>query len=182
MQEPTAGVSDDRRTTQGQAHRLLGPLARLPAPSRSGQDQGSVPEPHTALFRAIEVSVEALREEDPVAAQRYLVLAILLEDMAVAPVVQQTLWNVDEREALETAERFVSLSLAQRDDESGALRLHDLQLDYVRAQYPDREALALIHEAMRLSGAKLIEEEAIAPPSAKQTAIHLSRSHAWITA
>jgi WD40 repeat protein len=45
----------------------------------------------------------------------------------------------------------VSLSLAQREVEFGAIRLHNLQLDYVRAQYPNREALALIHEAVRLS-------------------------------
>jgi hypothetical protein len=109
------------------------------------------PEPHTSLFRAIDVSVAALREEDQVAAQRYLTLAVLLEDMPVPPVVQQTLWNVDEGEALETAQRLVSLSLAQRDGDSGAIRLHDLQLDYVRAQYSNRQALALIHEAMRLS-------------------------------
>jgi hypothetical protein len=32
-----------------------------------------------------------------------------------------------------------------------SIRLHDLQLDYVRAQYPDKEALGLIHGAIRLS-------------------------------
>ena len=31
-------------------------------------------------------------------------------------------------------EQFVSLSLAQRDQPEGSIRLHDLQLDYVRAQ------------------------------------------------
>src|ERR1017187_3016673 len=109
------------------------------------------PEPHTTLFRAIQVSFEALRDEDPVAAQRYLALAVMLEDMAVAPAVQQTLWNVDEAEALETADRFVGLSLAQRDAAGEGIRLHDLQLDYVRAQYPNPEALELIRGAVRLS-------------------------------
>jgi hypothetical protein len=65
------------------------------------------PEPHTTLLRAIQVSFEALRDEDPIAARRYLELAVLLEDMVVVPVVQQALWNVDEWEALETADRFV---------------------------------------------------------------------------
>jgi hypothetical protein len=111
------------------------------------------PGPHTTLFRAIEVSFEALRQEDPEAAQRYLALAVMLEDMAVAAPVQQTLWNVDEGEALETAERFVSLSLAQRDGESGSIRLHDLQLDYVRAQYPHQDTLELIRGAVRRSSA-----------------------------
>jgi len=44
------------------------------------------PEPHTTLFRAIQVSVDAL---DATARERYLALAIRLEDMAAAPQVQQ---------------------------------------------------------------------------------------------
>src|ERR1039457_4153402 len=115
------------------------------------------PEPHTTLFRAIQVSFEALREQDPVAAQRYLALAAMLEDMAVAPAVQQTLWNVNEAEALETADRFIGLSLAQRDASGDGIRLHDLQLDYVRAQNPNPEALELIRGAVRLS-AHVIEK------------------------
>jgi hypothetical protein len=60
---------------------------------------------------------------------------------------------VDESEASETAEQFLALSLAQRDQPEGSIRLHDLQLDYVRAQWPreDREALDLTHGALRLS-------------------------------
>jgi hypothetical protein len=107
------------------------------------------PEPHTTLFRAIEVSFEALREHDSIAAQRYLALVVLLEDMPAAIPIQRTLWNVDEAEALETADRFVELSLATRDGDS--LRLHDLQLDYIRSQHPDPATLHLIHGAVRLS-------------------------------
>ncbi len=103
------------------------------------------PEPHTTLFRAIQISVDAL---DETARQRYLALAVLLEDMAVAPLVQQCLWGVDENQASETAEQFVSLSLAQRDQPEGSIRLHDLQLDSVRAQYKDKEALELIRGAV----------------------------------
>jgi WD40 repeat protein len=99
------------------------------------------------LFRPIQVSVDAL---EPRMRERYLALAVLLEDMPAQPAVQRTLWNADEFEALDTAELFVSLSLAQRDGDNG-IRLHDLQLDYVRAQYPDRETLGLIHGALRLS-------------------------------
>src|ERR1039458_4834768 len=104
--------------------------------------------PHTDLLRAIQVSVDAL---DGATRERYLALAVLLEDMPAAPAVQQTLWGVDQGDALETAEQFVSLSLAQRDDDSGGIRLHDLQLDYVRAQHPDRDALGLIHGAVGLA-------------------------------
>jgi len=140
--------------------------------------------PHTDLLRAIQVSVDAL---DAKARERYLALAVMLEDMPIAPAIQQTLWGADEMDALETAEQFVSLSVAQREAQqdgtqqddtqqdgdadsirlpqsvmpaqagiqpsgnSGSIRLHDLQLDYVRAQYPDRQALDLIHGAMHLS-------------------------------
>jgi hypothetical protein len=104
--------------------------------------------PHTDLLRAIQVSVDAL---DAKARERYLALAFLLEDMPIQPVVQQTLWGANELDALDTAEQFVSISLAQRGTDTGSIRLHDLQLDYVRAQYPDREALDLIHGAVRLA-------------------------------
>jgi WD40 repeat protein len=106
------------------------------------------PEPHSSPFRAIQVSVDAL---DPTDRERYLALAVLLESMAAAPAIQQTLWGVTEAEALETSERLVHFSLAQREAENGAIRLHDLQLDYIRALHPDREALDLIHGAIRLS-------------------------------
>ena len=104
--------------------------------------------PHADMLRAIQVSVDAL--EGPFR-NHYLALAVLLDDMPVGSAIQQTLWNVDAAEALEIAERFVSLSLAQRDGDAG-IRLHDLQLDYVRTQYPaDPQTLDLIHGAIRLS-------------------------------
>jgi hypothetical protein len=108
---------------------------------------------HKTLTRAIQVSVEAL---DARARDRYLALAVLLEDMPAHPAIQQVLWNADEFECIETAEQFVSFSLAQRDQETGGIRLHDLQLDYIReesirAQHADRESLELIHGAVRLS-------------------------------
>jgi hypothetical protein len=82
--------------------------------------------PHTDLLRAIQVSVDALEAK---ARQRYLALALLLEDMPIPPAIRQTLWGADEQDALDTAEQFVSLSLAQREGETGSIRLHDLQLD-----------------------------------------------------
>jgi WD40 repeat protein len=112
--------------------------------------------PHWSLLRAIQVSVDAL---DQIARERYLALAVLLEDTPVLHTIQQTLWNLEKGEALETAEQFVSLSLAQRDGDAGAIHLHDLQLDYVRAQYPNRETLALIHEAIRLSAHVIAKDE-----------------------
>jgi len=109
------------------------------------------PDPnHTTLFRAMDVSFEAMREEDPTLAGRYAALAVALEDTVVVPAIQRTLWAVDEDEALELAQRLVDLSLAQWADADGGILLHDLQLDYVRARFEDREALTLIHAAARL--------------------------------
>jgi WD40 repeat protein len=102
--------------------------------------------PHTDLLRTIQVSVDAL---DAIARQRYLALAVLLEDMPVHPAIQRSLWDVNAAEAEETAELFVGLSLAQREGES--IRIHDLQLDFCRAHFQDRASLALIREALHLS-------------------------------
>ena len=102
--------------------------------------------PHTDLLKCIQVSVNALDAEQR---ERYLALAVLLEDMSAGPAIQQALWNADPGGAMDTAEQFIALSLAQRD--GAGIRLHDLQLDYVRAQFPNREALDLIHGAIRLS-------------------------------
>ena len=104
--------------------------------------------PYRSLLVALQVSVDAL---DATTRERYLALAVLLEDMPVLPAIQQWLWNVGQSEAVETAEKLLGLSLAQRDRDEGSIRLHDLQLDYVRAQYPNKEILGLIHEAMRNS-------------------------------
>jgi hypothetical protein len=103
---------------------------------------------HDGMVRAIQVSVDDL---DPQEHDRYLALAVTIEAMPIAPAIQQVLWDADEWNALATAEHFVSRSLAQRDETSGAIRLHDLQLDYVRAHYPDKDALKLINGAVRLS-------------------------------
>ena len=49
--------------------------------------------PYTDVLRAIQVSVDSL---DETSRARYLALAVLLEEMAAAPPVQQCLWGVDE--------------------------------------------------------------------------------------
>jgi WD40 repeat protein len=103
---------------------------------------------HTDTLRAIQVSIDAL---DAITRERYIALAVLPEDMAVAPEIQQCLWGVNESESISTAEYFLNLSLAQRGATERSVRLHDLQLGYVRAQYPDKEALELIRTAVLLS-------------------------------
>jgi WD40 repeat protein len=104
--------------------------------------------PYPDVFRALQVSVDAL---DPKMRLRYFALAVVLEDMPIHPLIQRVLWNAAEFDALETAEEFVRLALSLRTGNEGGIRIHNLLLDYMRAQYPDREALDAIHGAMRLS-------------------------------
>jgi WD40 repeat protein len=114
-----------------------------------------LPEGQQSFFRAIEVSVKSLATE---AQERYKALAILLEDMPTPLPILETLWNVDESAARRISRYLADRSLAQRDLESGIIRLHDLQLDYIRAQHPDRKALDLIRGAVRLSS-NVIEKD-----------------------
>ena len=91
--------------------------------------------------------------------QRYLTVKEAEKLTGITQVVEMRYFGgLTTTEALETAEQFVSLSLAQRDADGSGIRLHDLQLDYVRAEHPDRAALDLIHGAVRLS-AHVIEKE-----------------------
>jgi WD40 repeat protein len=108
--------------------------------------EDQLPLGQASFFRAIEVSFRALRPE---LQERYRKLAILLEDTPAPLAVLQTLWGASESEARRIARQFADRSLAQQEGEG--LLLHDLQLDYIRTQHPDREALTLIHGAWRLS-------------------------------
>ena len=109
--------------------------------------EDQLPPGQQSFFRAIDVSVKALPLKIQ---QRHGKLAVLLEDMPAALPVLQTLWNCEEAEARRISRRLADRSLAARDGKAG-VRLHDLQLDYVRAQYRDREALALTHDAVWMS-------------------------------
>lgn len=101
---------------------------------------------YDTLHASIAVSVNALDGESRA---RYLRLAVLLEDMAAPEVLLRMLWGGEEREVHRTARMLVERSLASRDGDG--IRLHDFQLDYVRGEHPDREALALEHAALLLS-------------------------------
>jgi hypothetical protein len=89
--------------------------------------------PYTDLFRAIEVSIQALDSE---IRERYLDFAVFPEDVPVPIAVLQTFWQaegLDELEVEETIETLVGKSLLQQDS-SQCLSLHDLQRDYLRKQ------------------------------------------------
>src|SRR5215471_15658026 len=110
--------------------------------------EDQLPEGQQNFFRAVEVSFQSLKPEMQ---EQYKALAVLLEDMAAPLSILETLWNVGEAGARRISRQFVDRSLAQRDGAAESIRLHDLQLDYVRAQYVDKEALMLIRGAVRLS-------------------------------
>ncbi len=102
-----------------------------------------------SLYGPTKVSVDVLGEQHPEIRQRYLQLAVLLEDGSAPGPILQTLWALDAVGARDTVDELENRSLVQRID--GGIRLHDLQLDYVRSEHVDPQALALIHQALRLS-------------------------------
>ena len=100
-----------------------------------------------SFFRAIDLSVKNL---EPPIQERYARLAVLLDDMKAELPVLETLWNASDVEARRIGRFLEDRSLVRRDA-AGGIQLHDLQLDYLRAQYGDSKALKLIHGAVRLS-------------------------------
>jgi WD40 repeat protein len=110
-----------------------------------------LPPGQKSFFKSLAVSVEALPAQMQ---DRYRKLAVLLEDVPAPLVVLRTLWKVNEPEARRTARYFVDRSLAsweQPAEPARGIRLHDLQLDYVRVRFDDQAALKSIHGALRLS-------------------------------
>jgi WD40 repeat protein len=126
--------------------------------------EDQLPEGQQTFFKAVKVSFQQLKPE---IRKRYSALAVLPEDVPASLPILQTLWDVNRAEARRTSRILVDRSLAQAvdivssghkpEDESASnekregFQLHDLQLDYIRALWSDREALAQIREAVRLS-------------------------------
>lgn len=91
-----------------------------------------LPPGQKSAFLTTDVSVKALPQKIQ---QHYISLAVLLDDMAPPQPILQTLWNVGEAEARRVGKLLVDRSLAQRSgkpDCDAGIRLHDLQLDYIR--------------------------------------------------
>jgi WD40 repeat protein len=117
----------------------------------TGAIEELLPPGQKSFFRSLAVSIQAVPAD---LQERYLKLAVLLEDAPAPLPILQTLWNVKEAEARRGARYFVERSLGTweaAEDPSRGIKLHDLQLDYVRACYPHRETLPFIHGAVRLS-------------------------------
>jgi hypothetical protein len=107
-----------------------------------------LPKGQESFFKTVEVSFQSLAPE---LQERYLSLAILPDDMSAPLLILQSLWNVNEAQARRIRRQLVDRSLAQADSSLESIRLHDLQLDYIRAQYRDQAALELINGAVKLS-------------------------------
>lgn len=121
--------------------------ARLLHNADLAEIEEQLPPGQQSFFRAIDVSVKAL---DGNLRDQYGRLGVLLDDMPASLPVLETIWKVGAGEARRIGRRLADRSLAQWDAGDG-LRLHDLQLDYFRAQFPDRNGLNLIHGAVQLS-------------------------------
>ena len=87
--------------------------------------------PHPSLFRAIQVSIDALQQEYK---NLYFDLAVFPEDTAIPISTLQILWapkGFNKYDIRDTVRIFSDLSLAIID-EQGRLSLHDLLFDYIR--------------------------------------------------
>ncbi len=88
------------------------------------------------LLRAIQASVDAL---DETVRDCYLDLGVFPEDTSIPEPALVTFWTargLDEGDAADVVDRLVDLALLRREQD-GRLRLHDLQMDYVRKQVRD---------------------------------------------
>jgi WD40 repeat protein/DNA-binding winged helix-turn-helix (wHTH) protein len=101
---------------------------------------------YETLHACIAVSVNALA---PDIKSLYLRLAVLLEDMPAPQEFLRALWGGEEHVVHRTARLLVERSLARRD--ADGIRLHDLQLDYIRGEHSHPHSLRLQHSALRLS-------------------------------
>jgi WD40 repeat protein len=102
--------------------------------------------PYPDLMRAFEVSFAEL---DSTLRDRYLDFAIFRSGTRIPAAVFETFWTsvgLDKWDTEDAINRFVSLSLARRDDR-GRVTLHDLQFDYVRKKV-GRLNLPGLHERL----------------------------------
>lgn len=115
---------------------------------KSARLKGSLIQPadyaYKTLYASIAASVKELAPEDRA---RYLLLAILLEDLPAPAVLLQQIWGGGMDEVEDFMSKLVGLSLATRDANDN-IRLHDFQLDYLRGENSDKEALTLEHSAL----------------------------------
>jgi WD40 repeat protein len=93
---------------------------------------------YPSLIAAIEVSVTNL---PPAAQNRYLELAVFPEDAEIPESALEAIWGVDGKTTRRLVSHFVNRSLATRNPTNNRMRVHDLQLDYVRIRARDLRGL-----------------------------------------
>ena len=86
---------------------------------------------HQAIAKTIEVSLELLDESERECCAQ---LAIFPEDVDVPLSVVNTLWELDEFDSEELAQRLDNLSLLKFSIQAGTIRLHDLVRGYLTTQ------------------------------------------------
>ncbi len=101
---------------------------------------------YDTFHASMAVSVNMLTDDIK---HRYLNLAILLEDMPAPITLLMQIWGQGERQTKMTARILLDRSLLRR--EINGFRVHDLQLDYLRGEYPARTALESMSKALLLA-------------------------------
>jgi WD40 repeat protein len=93
--------------------------------------------PYPDVFRAVQVSVEALTPEERTG---YLELAVFPENTPIPEAAIATLWRIDTFDAQDRIDLFVGRALLRRPAQSRVL-LHQLQTDYARSYCHELPAL-----------------------------------------
>jgi WD40 repeat protein len=96
--------------------------------------------PYPDLFRALEVSLEALAPKERSA---YLDFAVFRDGMPVPESAAAAMWStcgIDADEALDIIDLFVERSLVRRNQKNSVV-LHNLQAEFVRSLVNDPQAL-----------------------------------------
>ena len=95
---------------------------------------------HQAIASTIEVSLEILDERERECCTK---LAVFPEDVDVPLNVASTLWDLDEFDSEELAQRLDNLSLLKFSIQAGTIRLHDLVRGYLTTQLSNPQNLHL---------------------------------------
>ena len=96
--------------------------------------------PYPDLLRTLEVSVEALDQEQKT---KYLELAVFPEDISIPISALQTLWQTDEYDTQDLVTLLADRSLGKIEE--GKLIIHDLQRDFLKKKCKD---VTKLHELL----------------------------------
>ena len=101
---------------------------------RALQDPTAADQRHRTVSSVLEVSLELLDAADR---RRLSELSIFPEDVAIPLAAAASVWELDELDAEDLAQRLARLSLLKLDLERGVLRLHDVMRSWLAADLGD---------------------------------------------